>query len=78
MSKYHKLPQCGYMEPELKYIAFYVKKQMAHHAVCYNFPLVRDRQLGMPAFMRLVYFNTGNTFEVNYNPYYIFSYEKID
>ena len=52
---YVKIPQSGYMEHELKDIAFFVKKHIAHRAVCYNFPLVRDKPLGAPAYGRVVY-----------------------
>ena len=37
-----------------KNIAFYVKKHIASQAVCYNFPLVRDKLIGSPAFVSLV------------------------
>ena len=52
---YFKIPQCGYVEHWLKNIAFYVQKHIAHHAVWYNFALVCDKPLGVPVFMRLVY-----------------------
>ena len=53
---YVKIWQCGYMEHGLKYIAFCVKKKhIAHKTVCYNFPLVHDKPLGTPAFVKLVY-----------------------
>ena len=45
----------GYMEHGLKDIAFYVKKHITTRAVCYSFPVVRDKPLGAPAFVRLVY-----------------------
>ena len=43
---------CG-MDPYS--IAFHVQKLTAHRAVCYNFPLVRDKPQGTPTFVRLVY-----------------------
>ena len=42
-------------EHGLKNIAFYVQKHIVHQAVCYNFPLVRDKPPGAPAFVRFVY-----------------------
>ena len=53
---YVKIPQCGYMEHGFKDIAYYVHKRIVPRAVCYNFPLVRDKPLGAPAFVRRVYF----------------------
>ena len=50
-----KIPQCQYIKHGLKYIAFYVKKQIAPLAVCYNFSLARDKPQGVPAFVRLVF-----------------------
>ena len=47
---YVNIPQCGYTEHGLK--------DIAHRAVCYNFPLVRDKPLGAPAFVILVYLTT--------------------
>ena len=53
---YVKIPQCGYMEHGFKDIAHYVYKRIyVPLAVCYNFPLIRDKPLGASAFMRLVY-----------------------
>ena len=52
---YVKIPQCGYVEHGLKDIAFYVQKHITHRTVYFNFPLVRDKPLGAPAFVRLVY-----------------------
>ena len=51
MSKYHK---AGYMDYRLKYITFYVKRYIAHLVMCYNAPLVRDKPLGAPTFVKLV------------------------
>ena len=45
------------MEHGLKGIAFYVQKHIAPHVVYYNFPVVRDKLLGAPASVRLVYSN---------------------
>ena len=44
-----------YMEHGFKDVAFYIQKHIALLAVCYNFPLVRDKPLGVSAFVRLVY-----------------------
>ena len=43
------------MEHGLKYITFYVQKHIAPLAVCYNLPLVCDKPLEVPAFVKLVY-----------------------
>ena len=43
------------MDHAIKYIAFYVKKHRAPPAACYNFPLVRDKPLGAPAYVRVAY-----------------------
>ena len=43
------------MEYGLKDIGFYVKKYIAPRAVCYNFQLVRNKPLGAPTIVRLVY-----------------------
>ena len=50
-----KIPQCGYMEHGSKHITFYVQKHIAALAMCYNPALVRDKQLGAPASVKLVY-----------------------
>ena len=47
-------PQCRYMEHGLEYIPFYLKKHMASLAICCN-PLVRDKPLGVPEFVILLY-----------------------
>ena len=52
---YVKIQQWGYMDHGLKDIAFYVQKHTAPRAVCYNYPLVRDKPLGTPAYVRVVY-----------------------
>ena len=36
-----------------------ILSHMPHRTVCYNFPLVRDKPLGAPAFVKLVYWHTG-------------------
>ena len=51
-----EIPQCVYMEYGLKHITFYVQKQIAPLAMCYNPPLVRDKLLGAPASANLVNF----------------------
>ena len=43
------------MEHGLKDIVFMLKKLKTPRAVCYNFELARDKLLGVPAFVRLVY-----------------------
>ena len=57
-----KIQQYGYMEQVLKHITFYVQNHRAPQAMCYNPLLVRDKMLGVPAFVKLIYFNA--TFEV--------------
>ena len=47
---------CGYAEHGFEYIAFYVQKLTTPRAVCYNFPLVSDKPLGVPASLRQVYY----------------------
>ena len=49
---YVKMPQCAYMEHGLKSIAFYVQKHIVPRVVYYYFPLVRDKPLGAPKFVR--------------------------
>ena len=39
----------------IKYVSSYVKKHIVHLAMCYNPPIVRDKPLGAPAFVKLVY-----------------------
>ena len=41
------------MEHGLRYIAFYVQKRKTPRAVCYEFTLVSDKQIGAPAVVRL-------------------------
>ena len=48
---------CRYMEYGLKNIAFYFQKHIAHRTVCYNFLLVHDKPLGVPIFVKLVYWH---------------------
>ena len=43
----------------IKIYCVYVQKHIAHRAVCFNFPLVRDKPLGAPAFVKLVYLHTA-------------------
>ena len=38
-----------------EYITFYVQKQMAPLAICSGLPFVRDRLLGVPAFVKFAY-----------------------
>ena len=51
------IPQCGFMEHGLKHITFYVQKHIAALVTCYNPALVRNKQLGAPASVKLVYCN---------------------
>ena len=52
------------MEYGLKDIVFYVQKHIAHRIVCYNFPLVHNKPLGAPVFVKLVYcFSVFRTFD---------------
>ena len=55
-----KMPRCGCVEHGLEYIAFYVQSY-AHLKACSGHPLVRNGQLGAPAFVKLAYSNTMNT-----------------
>ena len=55
-----KMPQCVYVEHELKYITFYVQKHIAALAVCYNPALVRVKPLGAPTSLKLVYYSSIN------------------
>ena len=41
------------MEHGLEYITFYIQNHIAPLAVCSGPPLVRDKPLGAPAFVRL-------------------------
>ena len=43
------------MEHGLKLITFYVQKHVAALEMCHNEPLVRDKPLGAPAYVKLVY-----------------------
>ena len=43
------------MELGIKDITFYVQNHIAPRAVCYNFPLIRDKPLVVPAFVKLFY-----------------------
>ena len=45
----------GYLDHGLRYIAFYVQKHITHLEIFYNRPLVRDKPLRAPAFLRLIY-----------------------
>ena len=44
-----------YLKYGSKDITFYVEKPTAHRTVCHNFSLVRDKLLGTPVFVKLVY-----------------------
>ena len=55
-----KIPQCRYMEHRLKHITFYVQKRIAALAMCHNPALVRDKPLGSPASVKLVYGRPSN------------------
>ena len=50
-----EISKCGYMGHGLKLIIFYVQKHIAALEMCHNQPLVRDKLLGAPAFVKLVY-----------------------
>ena len=52
---YFRTPQCGWMEHRLKGTQFYVQKRIAPRAICYNPPLVCDKLLEAPTFIRRVY-----------------------
>ena len=49
----------------LRYITFHDQKYIAPLAMCYNPPLVRDKPLGAPAFVKLVYWNGLHNHQVN-------------
>ena len=52
----------------VKYIMFYVQKRMTPSPVCSGSPLVRDKLLGAPTFVRLVYYMTfANTSSLAHN-----------
>ena len=53
MSKYHNAG--GYIEYGLAHIMFYVHKHMTPLGVCSGLPLVHNKLLGAPAFVRLAY-----------------------
>ena len=53
---YLKILQCRYMENGLLYITFYVQKHMAPLGVCSGLPLVQDKPLGEPTFVKLTYY----------------------
>ena len=48
-----------HMEHGSKHITFYVQKHIASLAMCYNPPLVRDKSIGAPVFVKLVYLTGG-------------------
>ena len=50
-----KIPLYGYMEHGLKYIMFCLQKHIAALAMCYDSPLVHDKPLGVPTFVKLIY-----------------------
>ena len=52
------------MEQGLKDFSFYVQKHIAPRAVCYNFPVIRDNPLRVPAFAKLVYSNDARRFAI--------------
>ena len=52
---YVKMPQCGYVKHRLEYITFHVQKLIAPLAIRSNSPLIRDKPLGAPAFVRHAY-----------------------
>ena len=54
---YVKILQSGHMEHLLKYIMFYIQKHMIPLVICFNPPLVCDKLLVVPAFVRLIYSN---------------------
>ena len=51
--RYVKMPRCWCVEHGLEYITFYVQKHIAHLAACSGSPLVRDRPLRAPPFVKL-------------------------
>ena len=52
---YVKMALGGCVEHWLEYITFYVQKYIAHLVACSGHPLVCDRPLGAPAFVKLTY-----------------------
>ena len=43
-------------EALIKWYWVYAQNHIARRAVCYDFPLVRDKLIGAPAFVKLVYY----------------------
>ena len=68
-----KIPQCRCMEHGSKYITFYVQKHIAHLAMCCDPPLVRDKPLGAPAFVKPVYWPAFSIHEAYVK--YVYVYE---
>ena len=65
---YKTMKVCG---SRTKIYCVLCSKHMAHRAVCYNFPLVHDKPLGTPAYVRVVYMAyLGHT--------YLYIYMDID
>ena len=62
---YVKITRRGYMEHGLKKYFVLCSKHIAHLTVCYNFPLVRDKPLGAPAFVKLLLVNRQDIPNVN-------------
>ena len=52
---YVKHHNAGIWSMDKKHIVFFVQKHIAHRTVCYNFPLVHDKPLGAPTFVKLIY-----------------------
>ena len=52
-----KIPHRGYMEHVFKHITFYDHKHIAALAMCHNPGLVRDKPLGVPTSVKLVYWD---------------------
>ena len=63
-----KIPQCGYMGHGLKFITFHVKKFIAALAMCHNTTLVRDKPLGAPTYVKLVYYDNAIVPHIWYLP----------
>ena len=57
------------MEHGLKYITSYIQKHIEHLAICYNLPLVRDKALGSPEFVRRVYHIPWFCVDITIHPY---------
>ena len=52
---YVNMPLCDCVEHGLEYVTFYVKKHVTPLMVCSGPPLIQDKPIGAPTFVRLAY-----------------------